>query len=117
MEKTSAIKIEINRFDEKDNFFLWQAMIKDVLIQYGLIDVLLYDEISVSMELKDWKRIHIQMVRMIHLYLADDVVIHILGKTFSIALWLKLEKFYMMKLLTNMLFLWRQFYQLQMDEG
>ena len=25
MEKTSTIKVEINRFDGKSNFFLWQA--------------------------------------------------------------------------------------------
>ena len=53
MEKTSTIKIEINRFDGKDNFSLWQARIKDVLIQHGLIDALLYDEMSATIEVKD----------------------------------------------------------------
>ena len=41
MEKTSTIKMEINRFDEKSNFFLWQARMKDILVQHGLIDAFL----------------------------------------------------------------------------
>lgn len=43
-------------------------------------------------------------------------MIDILGETSPTALWSKLE-LYMTKSLTNMLFLWRQFYQLWMDEG
>ena len=33
IEKTDSIKMEINRFDEKSNFSLWQTRMKDVLIQ------------------------------------------------------------------------------------
>ena len=44
MEKTSTIKMQINRFDGKNNFFLWQARVKDVLIQQGLINALLCKE-------------------------------------------------------------------------
>lgn len=55
MEKTGAIKIEINRFDGKGNFFLWQARVKDVLIQHGLIDALLYEKMPATIEVKDWK--------------------------------------------------------------
>ena len=53
MEKISTIKMEINRFDGKNNFFLWQARIKNVLIQHGLIDALLHDEMLATMEVKD----------------------------------------------------------------
>ena len=51
MEKTSTIKIEINWFDEKSNFFLWQAKVKDVLIQQGLIDALLCKKKPTTMKL------------------------------------------------------------------
>ena len=54
---------------------------------------------------------------MIHLYLVDDIAIHVLNETFSIVLWEKLEELYMGKTLTNSLLLWRQFYQLRMTEG
>ena len=58
-----------------------------------------------------------QAVSTIRLYLADEVMIHMLGKTPSIILWSKFEKLYMAKSLTNTLFLWRQFYQLRMTKG
>ena len=50
MEKTSTIKVEINRFDGKRNFSLWQARVKDVLSQQGLIDALLCDEKPTTLE-------------------------------------------------------------------
>ena len=92
MKKISIIKVKLNRFDRKDNFFLWQARGKDVLIQHGLIDVLLYDEMPATIEMKDWKRIQIQAVSTICLYLADDVVIHVFDETFLMVQWLKLEE-------------------------
>ena len=58
-----------------------------------------------------------QAVSTIRMYLMNEVVIHVLSETFPMVLWLKLEELYMMKSLTNTLFLWRQFYQLRMTEG
>ena len=52
IEKISTIKMEINRFNEKSNFFLWQVRVKDVPIQHGLIDILLYAKKSVTIEEK-----------------------------------------------------------------
>ena len=57
-----------------------------------------------------------QAMSMIRLYLADEVVIRVLDKTSLMMLWSKLKELYMTKSLTNTLFLWRQFYQLQMTE-
>ena len=58
-----------------------------------------------------------QVVDTIRLYLANEVVIHVLGETSPTMLWSKLEELYVTKSLTNILFLWRQFYQLRMTEG
>ena len=55
MEKTGTIKMEINQFDGKSNFSLWEARVKDVLIQQGLIEALLCDEKPTTMEVRDWK--------------------------------------------------------------
>ena len=55
MEKTGTIKMEINKFDGKSNFSLWQARMKDVLIQQELIDALLYEEKPTTMEVEDWR--------------------------------------------------------------
>ena len=51
-----------------------------------------------------------QAVSTICLYQVDEVMIHVLGETSSMMLWLKLEELYMTKSFTNTLFLWRQFY-------
>ena len=48
-----------------------------------------------------------QTVNTIRLYPADEVVIHVLGETSPMILWSKLEELYMVKSLTNTLFLWR----------
>ena len=105
MEKISTIKVEINRFDGQSNFFLWQIRVKDVLIQQESIDALLCDEKLTTMEVQDWRWLQMQMMSTIRLYLTDEVVIHILGETSSMILRLKLEELYMMKSLTNPLFL------------
>ena len=45
--------MEINKFDGKSNFFLWQATVKDVLIQQRLIDALLCQKKLTTMEVRD----------------------------------------------------------------
>ena len=78
---------------------------KNVLIQQGLIDALLCEEKSTTMEVQDWRWLQMQAVSTIRMNLADEVVIHVLSKTFSTVLWSKLEELYMAKFLTNTLFL------------
>ena len=104
MEKIDTIKVKINRFDRKSNFSLWQAKVKDMLIQHKLIDALLYKKKLNIME-KTWEQLQMQMVSTIHMYLTDEVVIHILDEISPTMLWSKLEELYMMKSLTNTLFL------------
>ena len=107
MEKTGTIKMEINKFDGKSNFSLSQAKVKDVLIQQGLIDALLCEEKSTTMEVQDWRWLQMRAVSTIRMYLTDEVVIHVLSETSPTVLWSKLEELYMMKSLTNILFLSR----------
>ena len=57
-----------------------------------------------------------QVVSSVCMYLADEVVIHVLSETSPMVLWSKLEELYMAESLTNTLF-WKQFYQLRMAEG
>ena len=86
MEKISTIKVKINKFDRNSNFSLWRARVKDVLIQQRLIDALLCDEKLTTMEVQDWRRLQMQAVSTIRLYLTDEVVIHMFGETFSMVL-------------------------------
>ena len=46
-----------------------------------------------------------QVVSSVCMYLADEVVIHVLSETSATMLWSKLEELYMVKSLTNTLFL------------
>lgn len=55
-----------------------------------------------------------QVVSTIYLYLADDVIIHVLSKIFLIVIWMKIEKMYMMKLFIHALSL--EVVLLAMDE-
>ena len=80
MEKT--IRMEINKFDGKSNFFLWQARIKDVLIQQKLIDAFLNEQKPSTIEDKTSEWLPIQMVSTIRIYLIDEVVIHVLREFF-----------------------------------
>ena len=99
--------MKINRFDEKSNFSLWQAKVKDVLNQQGLIDALLCEEKSTTMEVQDWKQLQMLVMSMIYLYLADEVVIHMLGESFLTVLWSILKESYMTKSLIKTFFFWR----------
>ena len=54
---------------------------KDVLIQQRLIYALLCDEKLTTMKVQNWRRLQMQAVSMIYLYLVDEVVIHVLGET------------------------------------
>ncbi|KAL5757978.1 hypothetical protein ACOSP7_020589 [Xanthoceras sorbifolium] len=40
MSKFSSLKFDVEKFDGKINFGLWQVQVKDVLIQFGLHKVL-----------------------------------------------------------------------------
>ena len=90
---------------------------KDVLIQQGLIEALIYQERLATMEEETWRWLQIEAVSTIRLYLTNDVAIHILNETFPTVLWVKLEELYIEKIITNTLLLWKQFYQLRMIEG
>ena len=81
IEKTRTIKMKINKFDGKSNFSLWQARVKDVLIQQGLIDALLCEEKPTTMKVRDWKWLQMQAVSTIRIYQANEVVIHVLSET------------------------------------
>ena len=63
---------QIEKFDGKGNFSVWQCVVKDVLVQQGLIDAL---EGSKSEKTSDeeWKVMEQKAVSTIHLCLSDEV--------------------------------------------
>lgn len=65
----------------------------------------------------NWEDYDLKDQSAIRLYLADEVLYNILNEDSTVKLWLKLESFYMIKSLTNRLYLKQKLYTLQMREG
>ncbi|ESR45251.1 hypothetical protein CICLE_v10003098mg [Citrus x clementina] len=87
---SSPVKFEIEKFDGRINFGLWQVQVKDVLIQSGLHKALKGKPSPASNSGS--------------------------GKTTK-ELWEKLEKLYRTKSISNRLYLKERFHTLRMTEG
>jgi hypothetical protein len=65
----------------------------------------------------DWKEFEAKAVATIRFCLGDDVMYHVMDEESLVAVWLKLESWYMSKLLTKKLYLKQWLYGLKMAEG
>jgi hypothetical protein len=110
---TYSAKFDVMKFDESDNFGLWQKHVKNLLVQQGMVKAL-YGTKSEGMADINWKELEPKVVATIWLCLGDDVMYHVMDKEFPAAVWLKLESRYMSKSLTNKLYLKQQLYDLKM---
>jgi hypothetical protein len=118
MVKTQSAKFEIENFNGKNNFEIWKVKMHDLLVQQDLVKVLLGKEKKPStITDEDWDEINVRALSAIRLCLADDVLFNIVSEKTTLGLWTKLESLYMMKYLTNKIFLKRQLYRLCMKEG
>ena len=77
----------------------------------------LYGKQPEGMDNLDWKKLEAKAVATIRLYLADDVMYHIMDEESPVKVWLKLKSQYMSKSLTNKLYLKQKLYGLKMLEG
>jgi hypothetical protein len=113
---TSSAKFDVMKFDGSRNFGLWQRRVKDLLVQQGMVKVL-YGTKPEGMADIDWKELEANAVATIRLCLEDDVMYHVMDEESPTAIWLKLESWYMSKLLTNKLYLKQRLYGLKMAES
>jgi hypothetical protein len=65
----------------------------------------------------DWKKLKAKVVATIRLCLGDDMMYHVMDEESPAAVWLKLESRYILKSLTNKLYLKQQLYGLKMTES
>ncbi|RYR23849.1 hypothetical protein Ahy_B02g057347 [Arachis hypogaea] len=79
---SSVVKLEIEKFDRRINFGLWQIQVKDVLIQSGLHKAL-KEKISEELDLR--------AASAIRLCLAKNVLANVQGMKTAKELWDKLE--------------------------
>ena len=132
----SATKFDVEKFDEKINFALWQVQVKDLLIQSGLYKVLKGEPIPLTsqkdlevfgdssgdsgkstMSDEDWEELDMKAASQIRLSLAKNVLANVAGLSTTKEIWDKLENLYQSKSVSNRLYLKEQFYKLQMEEG
>ncbi|KAF7802225.1 cytochrome p450 [Senna tora] len=121
---SSAVKFDVEKFDGRINFGLWQVQVKDVLIQSGLHKALEgkvsskdSEKSESSMSDGDWEELDLRAASTIRLSLAKNVLANVQGISTAKELWKKLEGLYQAKGISNWLMLKEQFHTLCMDEG
>ena len=65
----------------------------------------------------DWKELEAKALATIWLCLGNDVMYHVMDEESLVTVWLKLKSCYMLKSLTNKLYLKQWLYELKMVEG
>ena len=115
---SSAMKLELEKFDGNINFGLWQVQVKDILIQSGLHKALKgRDSKNSSMSDEDWDDLDERAASAIRMCLAKNVLANVLGISKAKDLWEKLEELYQAKGVQNRVYLKEQFHTLRMSEG
>ncbi|QHO24915.1 Retrovirus-related Pol polyprotein [Arachis hypogaea] len=112
---SSVVKLEIEKFDGRINFGLWQIQVKDVLIKSGLHKAL-KEKIS-GMKDEEWEELDLRAASAIRLCLAKNVLANVQGMKTAKELWGKLEGLYQAKSISNRLLLKEQFHNLSMDHN
>ena len=90
----------------------------DLLVQQGVVKAMLgKTKQPTSITDEEWDEMDARALSAIRLCLVDDVLFNIVSEKTIVGLWMKLESLYMVKSLTNRIFLKRQLYSLCMKEG
>ena len=124
MAKYSPMKFDVENFDGRINFGLWQVQVKDVLIQSGLHKALRGKPVPVSskdsagaskVDDEEWEDLDLRAASAIRLCLAKNVLANVHGIATAKDLWEKLEQLYQGKGISNRLYLKEQFHTLRMS--
>lgn len=120
---SSAMRFDVEKFDGRINFGLWQVQVKDVLIQSGLHKALRGkpassgESSSTSKSEEEWDDLDLRAASTIRLCLAKNVLANVHGISTAKELWEKLEQLYQGKGISNRLYLKEQFHTLRMNGG
>lgn len=111
--KVSNARFDIEKFDGKINFGLWQVQVRDILIQQGLHRALKGRKGKrEDMDDDDWEEYDLQACSAIRLCLAKEIMYNVMRENSAASLWAKLESLYMTKSLTSRIYLKKQLYKL-----
>ena len=115
---TTITKFEVEKFDRKSNFLLWNMRIISLLVKEGTHKALLGIEKRPSkMKDDEWNDINFRAKATIILCLSDKILYNVMNEKTTVGLWCRLESLYMVKSLSNKLFMKNQLYSLRMKEG
>ena len=74
-------KFEIEKFNGKENFSLWQKRVKELLVQQGLHKTLQGKSAKpAGTSNEDWKEIDLKAASTIQLCLADEVMYNVMDE-------------------------------------
>ncbi|KAK0599620.1 hypothetical protein LWI29_007024 [Acer saccharum] len=107
----SNAKFDIEKFDDTNNFGMWQCEVMDLLFREGSDIALSSKPKDISDE--DWEYVNRQACGTIRLCLAKDQKYFIMKETMASSLWKKLEDKYMTKSIENRLYLKKKLFRFQ----
>ncbi|KAL4579294.1 hypothetical protein LXL04_015435 [Taraxacum kok-saghyz] len=122
--KYTSMRFDVEKYDGRINFGLWQIQVKDVLIQSGLHKALKGKPAPISNtessaagkdDDEEWDDLDLRAESAIRLSLAKNVLANVHGISTAKDLWEKLEQLYQGKGISNRLYLKEQFHTLRMN--
>ena len=104
--ESSMTKFEVKKFIGKENFNEWQKRVKTLLVQQGIHKILQGKSAKhVGTSDEDWEKTDLKAKNRIQLCLTDEIKYNVMNEETVTRLWSKLEMLYMMKSLSNKLYL------------
>lgn len=108
-------RYDVEKFDGKNNFSMWQVEVKDILVKDGLSEAL--EGKPQGMKDNEWISFDQQACSTIRLCLSKEIKHNVMTVKSAKEIWEKLEKLYLEKSLTNRINLKKEFYRFTMDES
>ena len=106
------LRIDVVKFDGKNNFGIWRCEAMDALTASNLKDTLRLEKKRASITEEDWDKMNRTACGLIMSYLTQDIKYHVLHETSARQLWEILEKKYLTKSIES-----RLHYSFQMQIG
>jgi len=111
------MKIDVIKFDGKNNFGIWRCEVIDALTTSNLKDSLCLGEKSEETFKKDWDKMNRMTYGLTRSCLTRDIKYHVLYETFTRKMWEILKKKYQTKNIEARLHLKRRLYRFQLKRG
>ena len=107
---------DVEKFDDTNNFSMWQCEVQDVLFQQEL-DVALEESRPEDVDEKDWTRINRLACGTIRLCLSKELKYPFMRETYASKLWKGMEDKFMKKSVENKLYTRTKLYRFQYKPG